>query len=48
VGIVVTSDRDKDTWTGFGIPIEVIRQYWPKLELSASIKLLNKVGCFAS
>lgn len=38
VGIVVTRDKDKDTRTGFGIPVAVIRQYWPGLERSKPSK----------
>lgn len=39
VGIVVAYDKDKNTWTGFGIPTEVIRWYWPELGPSVPIEL---------
>jgi hypothetical protein len=32
IGIVVGTDREADARTGYGIPVEVIRRYWPDIE----------------
>jgi hypothetical protein len=32
IGIVVGIDRETDVRTGYGIPVEVIRKYWPRID----------------